>query len=104
VLIVAIFLTITGNVVFFSKILDTSLSENLSYIASLFIWINPIRGDNTQYNNIQQQFKTQQIYGFCPIGSHHISNHILIKNRAIIIRKITRLAQLPLRFVQCAYH
>jgi hypothetical protein len=37
----------------------------------------------------QQQFKTQQIYGFCPIGSHHISNHILIKNRAIIIRKIT---------------
>jgi glucan phosphoethanolaminetransferase (alkaline phosphatase superfamily) len=39
VLIVAIFLTITGNVVFFSKILDTSLSENLSYIASLFIWL-----------------------------------------------------------------
>jgi hypothetical protein len=66
VLIVAIFLTITGNVVFFSKILNTSLSENLSYIASLFI------GDNTQYNNIQQQFKTQQIYGFSPIGSHHI--------------------------------
>jgi hypothetical protein len=32
VLIVAIFLTITGNVVFFSKILNTSLSENLSYI------------------------------------------------------------------------
>jgi multisubunit Na+/H+ antiporter MnhB subunit len=58
VLIVAIFLTITGNVVFFSKILNTS-------------------------------FKAQQIYGFCPIGSHHISNHILIKNRAIIIRKIT---------------
>jgi lipid A ethanolaminephosphotransferase len=39
VLIVAIFLTITGNVVFFSKILNTSLSENLSYIASLFIWL-----------------------------------------------------------------
>jgi hypothetical protein len=35
----AIFLTITGNVVFFSKILDTSLSENLNYIASLFIWL-----------------------------------------------------------------
>ncbi|CAC9588011.1 Lipid A phosphoethanolamine transferase, putative [uncultured Gammaproteobacteria bacterium] len=39
VLIVAIFLTITGNVVFFSKILDTSLSENLGYVASLFIWL-----------------------------------------------------------------
>ena len=39
VLIVAIFLTITGNVVFFSKIPDTSLSENLGYVASLFIWL-----------------------------------------------------------------
>ncbi len=39
VLIVAIFLTITGNVVFFSKILDTSLSEDLGYITSLFIWL-----------------------------------------------------------------
>jgi hypothetical protein len=94
VLIVAIFLTITGNVVFFSKILDTSLSENLSYIASLFIWLFDAHLDFDEVNDrhiaqnavaivpsvSKQNWTDVQSYPYFALGIHPWMCGVFLKN------------------------